>query len=227
MNKSESAKDIPIFLTQKLWEVYILTNEKRVKSFFYLTSTIIFLLLILIDGESKINFFGTNINVSTAVYILPLFIFILSLRYFALSALSFGNHSKFNLWFGNYKNTFDFSKTQFSLFKFDQLKSDDVNEFPNMFLIPIQIDKSNKINLLNFLKKRLKSAISLLEWIITLFLGAFHCSAILLYFYLFFFNDKIKGNFYLIILIGLLFAVIVYFGFGTKESRKYLKRETK
>ena len=220
MSNYESVKDIPIFLTQKLWEVYILTNEKRVKSFFYLTSTIIFLLLILIDGESKINFFGTNINVSTAVYILPLFIFILSLRYFALSALSFGNHSKFNRWFGNYKNTFDLSKTQFLEFKFDQLRSDDVNEFPNMFLIPIQIDKSNKINLWNWFKK-------LLEYLITLCLWVFHCSAIFLYAYLFVFNDKIKGNIYLIILTGLLVAVIIYFVIGTKESRRYLKRDTK
>ena len=39
------AKDIPTFLYQKLWDIYLLTNEKRVKSFFYLISTISFLLL--------------------------------------------------------------------------------------------------------------------------------------------------------------------------------------
>jgi len=210
------AKDIPTFLYQKLWDIYLLTNEKRVKSFFYLLSAILFFLLIVIDEEDKVKFLGTEIDINTAIIIFPLFIFILSLRYFTLSALSFGNHNKFNLWFDDYKSSFDLGDTQFAKFKYEHLKSDDVNEFPNMFLIPLQIDKSNKINMPSWIKK-------LMEYVITLLFWIFHCSAIFLYAYLFIFNKNYKASIYLIILAGGLIMVIIYFLFGTNKARQSLK----
>ena len=209
------AKDIPTFLYQKLWDIYLLTNEKRVKSFFYLLSAIVFFLLIVIDEEEKVKFLGTEIDINTAIIIFPLFIFILSLRYFALSALSFGNHNKFNLWFDDYKSSFDLGDTQFAKFKYEHLKTDDVNEFPNMFLIPIQIDKTNKINMWDWFKK-------LLRWVMTIVFGIFHCSAIFLYTYLFICTKEYKGSIYLIILAGGLVMVIIYFLFGTKKARQNL-----
>lgn len=212
----EIAKDIPTFLYQKLWDIYLLTNEKRVKSFFYLISTISFLLLIIIDEKEVVKLLGTEINVSTAIIIFSLFIYILSLRYFVLSALAFGNHSKFNGYFEAYKSSFDLSSTVFRSFKFENFKSDDVNEFPNMFLIPLQIDKSNKINMPSWIKK-------LMEYVITLLFWIFHCSAIFLYAYLFIFNKNYKASIYLIILAGGLIMVIIYFLFGTNKARQSLK----
>lgn len=212
----DSAKDIPKFLCEKLWEIYLLTNEKRVRSFFYLISAIILLMLILIGGNKELTFLGTKINVSAVIFIFPLFIFILSIRYFVLSALTFGNHNKFNGYFEAYKSSFDLNSTVFAKFKFQSFKSDDVNEFPNMFLIPIQIDKSEKINMWNWFKK-------LLDWVMTFLLWVFHCSAIFLYAYLFVFNNYYKDNIYLIILAGGLVIVIIYFLIGTHKARQDLK----
>jgi len=212
----DSAKDIPTFLYQKLWEVYLLTNGKRVKSFFYLISVIVFFLLIIIEGKTEVTFLGTRINVSTAKIVFPLFIFILSFRYFVLSALSLGNRNKFNGWFEAYKDSFDLSNTQFEKFKFQHLKSDDVNEFPNMFMIPIQLDKTNKINMPSWLKQPI-------EFVMTLVIWVFHCSAVFLYAYLFIFNSNYMGSIYLIILMGLLVLVIIYFLFGTNKARQSLK----
>jgi len=71
--------------------------------------------LIIIEGNTEVTFLGTGINVSTAIIVFPLFIFILSFRYFVLSSLSLGNSNKFNGWFEAYKDSFDLSNTRESI----------------------------------------------------------------------------------------------------------------
>ncbi len=215
MSIIDSAKDIPTFLYQKLWEIYLLTNQKRVKSFFYLISVIAIFMLILIEGKPEVTFLSTSISVKNTKIVFPLFILILSLRYFVLSALSLGNRNKFNGWFEAYKDSFDLSNTQFAKFEFQHLKSDDVNELPNMFLIPIQIDKSNKINMSGNLKK-------LIEFVANVVFSVFHCSAIVLYTYLFICDTHFKGSIYLLTLTAILILTIIYFLFGISKARKSL-----
>ena len=216
MTNNEIGKDVPTFLYQKLWEIYLLTNEKRVKSFFYLITSIVILLIILFGEKNNVDFLGTNIDRTTAIFIFPIFIFILSFRYFTLSALSINNHNKFNGYFEEYRDkVFPNDAIKFSNFKSENLRSDDINEFPNMFLIPVQLDKSNKVKFPTWIKEPLKYMITILLWI-------FHCSAILLYTYLFLGNMNYKGNVILVILTGGLIITIIYFLLGTNIARKEL-----
>lgn len=184
-NNQDNTKEIPSFFFEKYWEIYRYTDEKRVKAFFYLISLITLLVLFIIGDENSVKFLGTDIKVDNAIVVFPLIIFILALRYFILSSLAFGNHRKFNGYLEEYKSSVDLNTSHFKKFSAENFKSDDINEFPNMFLIPVQIDKSNKIKMYKWIRK-------LLEWCVTLLFGIFHLSAILLFIYLYFFTIKQK-----------------------------------
>ena len=154
---------------EKYWEIYRDSESKRIKAFFYLL--IFGIVLIIVAGQKNIqvNISDIEFEISNLVIILsaPLIIIILTLRFYYLSALALSSHVKFNQYFEHYRRVITLKPAEIknintesekenclleadkrirnSMINKDDFRENDLSEFPNIFLVPIQIDKSKTL----------------------------------------------------------------------------------
>ena len=222
---SESPKEFSKIFFEKFWEIYKITDEKRVQSFYYLLTIImVFLLFLIGNKETTLTFFGTNVEKNAAMFVFPAMISLLYLRYIYLSVLSLSNHYKFNKYYDTTKAYWASSledpsgekeKEFLSKFKFDHFKSLDISELPQLLIFPAQVAKYKII------PQRIRK---ILQISMTIFYGIIHNSAILLFLYLIIFYERnIEIIVYLIVLDFILVMLLAYSIFRTREISEYLK----
>lgn len=213
MSFSNDEKDVSKLLVDKYWEFYRITDDRRIKSFYYLISIVFVAILLTSNSDlNDITFLDMVMKRAPALYIFPLMIFILSLRYFFLSALSLDNHYKFSKYFEGFKNKAGSLSIHDSKYTINSFNADDVNELPNMFLFPIHLDNSGYIY--SVLREPLKRLISIVFFLL-------HVVAIITFIYFLIITKDDILETYLLILIMSLFVTLVYFFFKTIHVRKY------
>ena len=90
-------------------------------------------ILSIIGGDKTITILGLNIiNNDLVPFFIPLIVWLFSMRYQYLSALSLNNYRKYNIIYEKWKERFENTKGGETLRGID-FKPDDMNEFPNMF----------------------------------------------------------------------------------------------
>lgn len=127
---------------EKYWEIYRFTDNKRVKSLYYLIIVSFIFMLSLIGESNVISVIGFSVKKDIAIVLIPLIVWLFTIRYQFLSALSLGNFSKFNKIYEAWRKRIEGTRQGESIIGMD-FRPDDLNEFPNMYRQAfIKINKS-------------------------------------------------------------------------------------
>lgn len=132
--------DFVHFWLDRHWQIYSLTDDRRIKSFYYLYTTLVILAILWFTKTDLFKFPLLDLEISrfTAFSIAPLFILLLTIRYIYLSSHSIRAYTKYLEEFEKlYSSDLKVSKLDFIDIYSGQRRRE-VSELFNIFLFPFK-----------------------------------------------------------------------------------------
>ena len=139
-NRTDNIKPFSDLMFERIWQSYTLTDTRRMKSFYYLFSTMAIFIILWAAKEKQIELplLKAKVDLFTALSLFPAFVMILSSRYFFLCAHTIKSMvTALKLIQDVYKEDIQKQKITFGQL-YTHFKQRDLTESINIYFFPIK-----------------------------------------------------------------------------------------